>query len=416
MEVFLARQPIFDSDLKVVAYELLFRRSADALACVDDGDIATARVINAAFYSSDGGDFLRGKLAYLNFPKGMLVNRAAVTLPPHGTVIEVLESVEPDSDVVDACRDLRQRGYTLALDDVVPGDDVHPLTPFVQIVKVDLRASTPEQVRRGAEIYGGKVQLLAEKVETQEEWSRVASLGYQLFQGYFFARPRVISRNDVPAFKLNYLRVMAALHDPDLDFTVLERQLSQEASLSFKMLRFVNSALYSLREPISSIRQAMMIIGERDLRRWLFVALMMGLAEDHLPELLVNTLARAGFCEDLAAKSGVDDPGMGFLLGMLSRIDTFLGRPLEEVLDSLNVHRSIRDVLFGSSPQTDRLALVWAVVKAHETADWRTVSASAAALKLTAEAIASSYAVSLAWVDAVFVPGHSLSAEAELTA
>jgi c-di-GMP-related signal transduction protein len=402
MEMFIARQPIFDVDSRVVAYELLFRQSGGAVTCVDDGDLSTARVINAAFYSPDGGDFLRGRPAYVNFPRGMLLNHAAATLPPRGTVIEVLETVESDQEVVAACSELRKRGYTLALDDVVPGDELHPLTHLAQIVKVDLRLSTPEQVQRGAALYRGKVKLLAEKVETLEERNRTAALGYSLFQGYFFAKPEVIRRSEVSAFKLNYLRVMQALQDPDLDFVALERQLRLEPSLSYKLLRFANSALYPLRAPIASIRQAMMIIGEQDLRQWLAVALMMGLASEHVPELMVNTLVRARFSELLASEAGLADPGQAFLLGLLSRIDALVGRPLEEVLTDLNVHQDIRDSLLLAAPAPGKLSLIWKIATGHDGADWDAVSASAAQLSLTGETIAASYTAALAWVDTVF--------------
>lgn len=402
MELLVARQPIFDSRLQVRAYELLFRSSLKNEFDGSEGNAATSKVISAVFGSPDTERLLGGKPAFLNFPRTMLVEGAASVLPPKTTVIEILETVEPDGPVVEACSRLRSQGYQLALDDFVPQKDPHPLLPLADYLKVDFRATTPAEQRSAAMRFGDQLHLLAEKVETREEFRRAARQGYEYFQGYFFARPEILAARQIRGLKLNYLRILSELHHPELDFTKLTALLKREHALAYKLLRFVNSALFSRCEPIESIHQALTFVGEDAARKWLMVVGLLDLTTDRPAELAANTLVRARFSELLAERSGLRNRREDcFLMGMFSRLDAMLGRPLEELLEELNLHDEIIRALLHRPNPGDRLPELWNLVEAYEAADWKEVDPLAAALRIQMGVLGSSYTEAVTWADNV---------------
>ena len=402
MELLVARQPIFDAQLQVCAYELLFRSSLKNSFDGSEGNTATSKVISAVFGSADSERLLAGKRAFLNFPRTLLVEDAASVLPPRSTVIEVLETVEPDSEVMDACRRLRKQGYQLALDDFVPQKAPHPLIPLADFLKVDFRATTPAEQKSAAARFGNQLRLLAEKVETRDEFRRATKQGYEYFQGYFFARPEILATRQIRGTKLNYLRILSELHRPEMDFQKLTELLKREHALAYKLLRFVNSALFARPEPIESIHQALTLVGEDAARKWLMVVGLLDLTADRPAELASNTLVRARFSELLA-----DHCGLGgrredcFLMGMFSRLDAMLGRPLEDVLTELNLHEEIVRALLQRRRPGDRLAGLWSLVQAYEAADWKHVDPLAAALRIKMSVLGTCYTEAVAWSDSL---------------
>ena len=404
MELFVARQPIFDEQLRVCAYEVLFRSGSQNAFDGTEENTATAKVISALFGSPDCENFTAGRPAFINFPRTMLVNDVASVLPPENTVIEILETVEADGMVVEACDRLRKLGYRLALDDFVPTAAPHPLVSLADILQVDFRLTSPEQQKSTAARFGGQLRLLAEKVETLEEFHRADQVGYEYFQGYFFARPVITSVRQIRGWKLNYLRILQELHHPELDFSKLTAMVKREHALSYGLLRFVNSALFARREPIESIHHALVFVGEEAARKWLLVVALLDLTADKPAELAVNTLVRARFSELLALAAGLQSQSEDcFLMGMFSRLDAMLGRPLEELLDGLNLHEEITRALLDRPEAGDRLPAVWKIVQAYEGADWDEVLPLASDLEIEADLLSSSYTQALAWADAI---GH----------
>ncbi|HLK50536.1 MAG TPA: HDOD domain-containing protein [Bryobacteraceae bacterium] len=402
MELLVARQPIFDEHLRVCAYELLFRSSRKNAFDGSEGNSATSKVISAVFGSADSERLLGGKRAFLNFPRTLLVEDAASVLPPRSTVIEILETVEPDAEVIEACARLRAQGYQLALDDFVPQKEAHPLIPLADFLKVDFRATTPAEQRSTAVRFGRQLRLLAEKVETREEFRRAAKQGYGYFQGYFFARPEILSARQIRGTKLNYLRILSELHHSELDFNKLTALLKREHALAYKLLKFVNSALFSCREPIESIHQALTFVGEEAARKWLLVVGLMDLTADRPAELAANTLLRARFSELLAERSGLRSRREDcFLMGMFSRLDAMLGRPLEDLLRELNLHDEIVRALLQQTKPGDRLAEIWKLVLAYEAADWKQVDPLAATLSIPMNVLGTSYTEAVSWADAI---------------
>jgi len=424
MELWLARQPIFDTHTNVVAYELLYRSGTTNAYDGSDGNAATARVINATFYSPGGREILGRKRAFINFPKDLLASGGAALLPPEEVVIEILESVVPDLGVMLACNDLRSRGYKLALDDFVPCEGVNPLASIADYIKVDFRSTVPSQQAEVVERWGKQACMLAEKVETLEEFERARIMGYSLFQGYFFARPVIVSTPDVPGTKLNQLRILQQLQFPEMDFAAMGELVRQDTAIAYKLLRFVNSALFAAREPIDSIQQAMVRVGELGMRRWLTIVLLTDLTANRPGELAVNALLRARFCELLAAEAGLGSrSGDLFLLGLFSHLDAMYGRPIDELLSGLNLHNDISDTLLGVAPPGIQVAGLWATVLAYEQGDWDRMGRSAATAQIRTAAVQPLYAAAVRWADQVVhggipeeplnqtysieIPGHS---------
>ncbi len=369
MDRFIARQPIFNLEKVVVAYELLFRDGVANCFSGVDGNEATRQVLLNTFVLFGVTRLTAGSPAFINFPRELLLDDMLRLFPPQSVVIELLEDVPPDADVLSACAELRELGYTLALDDVTDLEKRGKLIDYVNVVKVDFRATSHEQQKRLV----GEVtsaQILAEKVETQEDFERAVDFGYSLFQGYFFAKPQMLKKRDVPANRAQHLRLIRELQSRQLQLERLEKIIKQEMSLSYRLLRYINSPVYGLRSEVKSIRHALTLLGERDIRRWALFAVLAGTARDKPTELLQTGLQRARFCEVLASAAGLKDRESAdelFLTGLFSVIDALLDMPLEEALRDVAVPKRAAAALQGE-PGPFKLVLDMAL--ACEKGDW----------------------------------------------
>ncbi len=259
---YLARQPILDSRFNLSGYEILFRGGLDNRYSCADSDSASSKVLNDILVVFNLDSLLAGKKAFVNVTRRLLVEDLCLFLPPDRLVVEILETVEPDNEVIAACHRLKRQGYMLALDDYVERPDYEPLLAVADIVKVDFRTTLPEERRRlASRLQPRGIQLLAEKVENNRELEEAKSLGYTLFQGYFFSRPEVVRRRDLPAFKVNYLRFLSELNKPVIDFDHLERVMKREASLAIKLLHYLNSATFGWQDEVKSIKHALVLLG-----------------------------------------------------------------------------------------------------------------------------------------------------------
>ncbi len=407
MDVFVARQPIFDRQLRVFGYELLFRSGFEQAFDGTDPTRATSQVITASFFALGVERVVGRKRAFVNFDRELLLTDCVSILPRRVAAVELLESVRPDREVVAACQRIKELGYLLVLDDVVSLDRIGPLLELADIIKVDYRkAALAEQrrlVRRGREF---RIQMLAEKVETQEELRQTLELGYDLFQGYFLARPMTIVGREIPAFKLHYVQVLQELTRPELDYPRLEALIKQELSLSYKQLRYINSAAFGWRRPIESVKQALVLLGEAECRKWLSLVAMPALAQDKAEELVIQAAVRARFLESLADWVRLAGRRTDlFFLGMFSLLDAILDRPMEEVLHGVSLADDVRDVLLGQAVEGNRLAEVYALVRAYEAADWERVARSASGLNLPAGSVATLYIQAVEWADQAFRSG-----------
>lgn len=411
MKLWVARQPIFGVRINLVAYELLYRSGTVNAFDQSEENAATAKVITASFYSPGGREILGEKPAFINFPSALLAGGEAALLPPADVVIEILESVKPDLNIMLACHDLRARGYQLALDDFVPTQEANALTEIANYIKVDFRATSPKQQREVVSRLGKSACLLAEKIETMEEFERAREMGYTLFQGYFFARPIIVSTREVPVFKLNRLRILQQLQLEEMDFAAMSQLIQQDSTLSYKLLRFANSALFCVRKPMESIRQAMVLIGELGMRRWLAIVLLTDMTSDKPAELATNALTRARFCELLGPEAGMAQrSGDLFLLGLFSHLDAMYGRPIDELLRGLNLREDIAETLLGSAGSENRVANLWKTVLAYEQGDWDGAAATSRAAGIENADIPQLYGDAVRWADQV-IHGGDVQAE-----
>lgn len=398
MELFIARQPIFDATRDVLGYELLFRDGLSNCFSAADGNEATRQVLLNTFVLFGLSRLTGGRPAFINFTREYLFNDLIRLFPPHSVVVEILETVAPDRDVIEACKKIKDAGYTLALDDVTTLEPYADMLDLVGIVKVDFR-KTPADVRRNMakRIQGTNVRLLAEKVETYEEFREAVHEGFALFQGYFFAKPELVKKRDVPGNRAQYMRLLREIRKPNLTVDNLDSIVKQDISLSYRLLKYVNSPLFGLRSEIRSVRHALTLLGERDVRRWATLALLQGLSTDKPTELLETGLLRARFCETLSAVLGPDAQDAAeemFLVGLFSVLDALLDVPMDEAVRDAAVPGRVKSALLGvDSP----LLAVLKVVIAYNQGDWNYVSGALAAFGVDTGAAAQAFVDSLDW-------------------
>jgi c-di-GMP-related signal transduction protein len=316
---FVARQPIFDSRLQVLAYEVLFREGPEAGYGNPDPDKASARVIVDSLLTLGLPEVVGDRLAFINFTRELLVQDLASILPPDRVVIEILESVDPDREVIDACRRLKDAGFQLALDDYLPTSDLAPLADLADIIKVDILALGRRQWQRLVATHAPRgVRMLAEKVETQRDFQDSLDAGFTLFQGYFFARPAIVQKRGIPESHASCFQLLREVAQPDPDHDVLDTVIRGDVSLSYKLLRYVNSPHFGLRRPVTSIRDSLARLGDREVRRWASLIALANTGAEKPDELVQEAATRARLCELLASASGRPAAsGSMFLTGLL---------------------------------------------------------------------------------------------------
>ncbi|MCH8022099.1 HDOD domain-containing protein [candidate division KSB1 bacterium] len=382
MDVFVARQPIFDRQQKVYAYELLFRSGFEQNFFDHwDGDASTKQVLTNSFLSIGMDTLTNGKKAFINFTRKLLLDQVASFFPKDIMVIEILENIEPDEEIISACKKLKDLGYLLVLDDFVFAPGYENLIDLVDIIKVDFIQT--HGIERGNVIHNigtSRIKYLAEKVETREDIEQAVDFGYSYFQGYYFSKPRIIAGKDVPAYKLNYLQILNEINQPEVDFDELEKVLKQDLSLSYKLLNYLNSPYFGFDNKIRSIKHALSLLGIRESQKWLSLFALQIIGKDKSQELLAMSLIRANSCEMIAPPIGNKNRASEFfLMGLFSMIDALLDQPLEDILAKLPLADDIKKALLGEKNQ---LRDVYELVVSYEKGDWANFSEYAGKLGL----------------------------------
>jgi len=401
LEHFIARQPIFDTKGRVYAYELLFRSGLHNYFDCDDQDRAAASVIANSNLLFDLGEMTGNTKAFINCTRRVLLEGMLTTLPHQQTVIEILEDVEPDEEVIAASRKLKDQGYIMALDDFVYHNNYEPLLTIADIIKVDfLLSDIDEQKRLAQKMIPRGIKMLAEKVESHEIYEQAKEMGYQLFQGYYFAKPVIISRKDIPTNKIQFLRILKDVHAEEVDFKKLALTIQSEVSLSYKLLKLINSAAFALRHKVTSILQALSLLGMREIRSWVSLLSISSLANDKPAELVVSSLIRARICEQLAQLCKMGDRQSDlFLMGLFSLLDVIMSRPIEEILQEITVEEDILAALTGTKGQ---MLSVLNLVIAIEKGQWDQVSALATALQLDEQPLSKAYLDAVKWAQDIY--------------
>ncbi|SNB47604.1 EAL and HDOD domain-containing protein [Geobacter sp. DSM 9736] len=363
--LFLGRQPILDAELNLVAYELLFRSSDSLSADVTDEVQACAHVIVHTLSDFGLSDALGKKKGYINLTQQILMADVLDLLPKEQVVIELLESIRPTPIVVSRCRELKRKGFTLALDDHVYDPEFEPLYELVDIIKVDLLKSPSNQIIGMLEKWREwPLTLLAEKVETHEQLSFCRNVGFQMFQGYFFAKPTVIQQRTLDTATLTLMRLMDQVL-ADADSSEIEETFKQHPELIYNLLRLVNSVYLGMRGKIKTVRHALAILGRDHLKRWLMLCLYAlnsnkGIFASPLMELAA---VRGKFMENIvraipAWGRDKDSADRAFMTGVLSLIDVLLNVRMEEVVGQCNIADEMRDALLHRTGVLGQLLIV----------------------------------------------------------
>jgi EAL and modified HD-GYP domain-containing signal transduction protein len=389
---YVARQPIFDREEKVFGYELLFRDGLEN-AFTGDNDEASRATLDRSLLM--GLDVLcDGRRAFVNCTRDTLIKGLVTLLPSTITVVEILESVPSDPDVIAACQSLKDAGYLIALDDYVADDPREALAEIADIIKVEMQLTTEEQRLALIKRFGPtRCRLLAEKIETHAEFVRARDQGFVYFQGYFFRRPEMMNTHDMPANRMNYLRMLQEVSRPDLDSGALEKLIKAEASVCYRLLRYLNSAIFGFKSEIHSVRHALSMLGERDVRRWVRLVAAVGAGQETTSDLVLSALVRARFGELLSARVPHGDSDL-FLLGLLSLIDAMLEMPMEEVLEKLPLDHETKAVLLG---QPSLLRPVYQLMLARESGEWAASAELSRSLHLDADDVAGFYWQAQQW-------------------
>jgi c-di-GMP-related signal transduction protein len=396
---YLARQPILDRKREVFAYELLFRDGIHNSCRTSGLEFASTSTMDTSFLIGME-KITEGRRIFINCPRDFLLQGYVSLFPPDRVVAEILESIQPDEEVIEACLHLKQEGYLIALDDFVDTPEWAPLVELADFIKVDFRLTGIQEQEALAARYTGKgIRMLAEKVETMEEFSAGLAMGYSLFQGYFFCRPEMMQHQEMPAFKLAYLELLQAATAPEFDMKLLAVKIKHEASLTFRLLRYLNSAGFAMRTEIRSIPHALSLLGERELRKWIAVVSVGVMADGKPSELMTVPLVRGRFCELLAPLAGLDDQSNDlFLMGLLSVMDAILDQPLKAILAELPVRQEIKKALLLHKGVYRELL---DITIAHERADWEKITMLGTNLGIGEGQIPALYVSAVDWASAL---------------
>ena len=399
MNFYAARQPILDKNKKLFAYELLFRDSIDNVFPDIDGDEATSKMIEASRFNMGISEFTGSKAAFINFTLDTLEKGYPEMLTPEEVVVEILETVKPGKKLLALCKDLHKKGYILALDDYEHQSVWTHFYPFIQIIKIDIRQSGLDEIKEVLSAIKGHphIKMLAEKVETYEEYNQMLELGFDYFQGYFFAKPEMIKTKSLSPSQIAMAELLYETSKPDLDLNSITSVFERDVSLSYKLLRYANSAMFKRRNEISTIKQALVMLGSSELKR--FIGLMFAVtANPDKPSELINlAMTRAKFCE-LASQdiSSQLDTSIAFLTGLLSMIDAILDEDMATVLEKLPLSQEIKEpLLTKKGVMADLITLVQLI----EHAEWDKTILVIDKLTLDKDKIVEHYNQAVAWAD-----------------
>lgn len=401
MNVFLARQPILDKKNSIFGYELLYREGNEARYLSSDGDYASSNVLASCFIDFGIEKVTNKTKAFVNFTEELLFNDVAVLFPKNYLVIEILENIPITFELIERCRFLKKRGYILALDDIIFTKDYGELIDIVDIIKVDFLASSDyERVSIINRYKRDGLIFLAEKVETREDYEFAKKIGYTLFQGYYFSKPIIDSKRKVAPFKESHLKLIRYLNSNNKNFNKLSEIVEHDLSFSYEILRLVNSAHFSLKNKITSIKFALVTLGLDELKKWLYLAIIRYMQQDRPNELVTICMLRAKFMENIAIKSERQDLSSEMMtIGMFSMIDTLTNKDMKEILEEINFSDNIKSVLLKKTTKSFQAESLQ-VVLAYEKGNWDNVEA-ASNIALSASELSSAYLDAISWINKI---------------
>ncbi|MGG5253952.1 EAL and HDOD domain-containing protein [Neobacillus sp. SM06] len=402
MEVFVAKQPIFTLNERVYAYEILYRNNGENHFPDIDGDDATADVIINSFLNIGIDELSNGKPCFINFTEKLLKRKLPTMFKPKEIVVEILENVEPSLELLEVCQELKAMGYTIALDDFVMNEKnpfFYALIRYVDIIKVDFRQSSSLERRNIEKLAkSAGIQLLAEKIETREEYKQACLAGYHYFQGYFFAEPVLVSSKVVPTYFYTYYEIMRHLSGSEPNPKIISKLIEQDLSLSYKLLKLINSPGLRPKQKIKSIHQAVILLGFTEMKKWISILSVRETIEkrnDAVKEMIALALVRAKCCELLSPFHKKDVPAASyFITGLYSLMDALLKLPMEKIVSELPLDDRICDALTGKQNELKDILDIAIVV---EKGDWQKLSAACLHFEIKETDVLASYQKALNW-------------------
>lgn len=368
MDIYVARQPIFDRNMNVYGYELLYRRSKNNFYEGYNDEQSTAELINNSFLSLQLNSLTDGKKAFINFSEDLLIKEIPFLLPKDDIVIEILERVKVSDRLVNICRKLKDNGYITALDDFVYNEDLLPLITEVSMIKIDFTTTSYEEQKNLIRSLPRNIKLLAEKVETREDFHQAILMGYDFFQGYFFSKPVIVEGKDVTSLNQNMIRVIQELKSEQPEYQRIAEIIETDIGLSYKLLRMVNSVYYGAHTKIHSIKNALIRMGIEEIKKWIYLLMLKDIQCDENKELIKNSLIRAKMMDLLAQKNNRKNKHLEFfIIGLFSSLDILLNQKIEAVVEGIGLTDEVKDTLVGK--ETEMRCYLRCVMD-YEVANW----------------------------------------------
>ncbi|AZZ98920.1 HDOD domain-containing protein [Pseudoalteromonas sp. R3] len=399
MYFYAARQPILNKNKELVGYELLFRDGLDNVFPEIDGSEATSRLIEGSQFNFGLEDLTDNKPAYINFTLETLLKGYPTMMGREQLVVEILETVQPGKRLLAAVQDLKSKGYTIVLDDYQHQKVWRHFYPFIDQIKIDVLTTDIETIKEIKEAIAPfkNIELVAEKVETHEQYQQALELGFSYFQGFFFAKPEVVQSKTLPPSEMALAELLYETSSVDVDLKRITQVFERDVNLSYKLLRYSNSAAFKRRAEISTIKQALVVLGNQELKKFLSLLFASQVSSEKPLELVRLSLTRARFAELLAVKHNkLKDTGMAFLAGMMSLMDAILDESMDSVMNKLPLAIEIKDALLK---QEGLLASYLTLIKMYEQANWQGANELAQQLSLDPDLLPDYYHEALQWCD-----------------
>lgn len=396
MFTYIARQAILSREKELYAYELLFRDGENNCFPDISPDEATSKILTNSYLDLGFEDISGGKPVFINFHQDTLLHRFPTSLDPKKVVIEVVETVKPTAELIQACKKIKELGYTLALDDHDFDPQWDPLLPYTDIIKVDVVECNEQTLIDNIGKYvDSKIKLVAEKIETMQDFEKYRDMGFDYFQGYFFAKPQVIKQKKLPTSKLSLIELIGASSAENFDLDKVNTIIGRDVSLSYKLLRFINNPLVNKSNEISNLRHALNYMGQVEVKKFIALLALANLGDNKPVELIHLSLIRAKFCDLIGqAKSLSNNPPMGFLVGLFSLLDALLDQPMEDIVKKLPIDDVIKAALCGNE---NELKQFLALIRAFESGYWKGVANISKRLSLDIKMTQAFYNESLKW-------------------
>lgn len=396
MNIYVARQPIFDRRMNVYGYELLYRKSMNNYYEGTDDNQATAELIVNSFLANSFDELTEGKRAFINFSENMLLREIPMLLPKQAIVVEVLERVNPTEDIFNVCKKLNEAGYILALDDFVYDEAYDEIIEQAKIIKIEFSNVDFKLQKDLIAKYKGRIKFLAERVETRSEFNMAKNMGYDYFQGYFFSKPIMVTGNDIPEINTNLIRVLQELNAIHPDYQKMASIVETDVGLSYKLFKMANSVYFGARKPITSIRDALVRLGVEEIRKWIYLMMLKNNQKAENKELIKLSLMRAKMMELLSKEVGIKNMDQEyFITGLFSSIDVLLNRSMKEILEELSFSEQVKKALLESGSE---LRTYLTMVMSYENADWEHFEDLQNQFKIDKDRFMELYLQALQWV------------------